>query len=143
MLHLHGKGVVHRDMKPENIFMRDAEAACPNPTQSTPNPNRSSSFQDPLSCVVADMDMAIVYAETTRRSRRGHVGTPGYMAPEILQNKEYDFQAAYYILHRPPRVISSANLGLSHNVTVRLSGGRMVLGCDLLHDAWRGTPFPP
>ena len=81
MLHLHTKGVLHRDMKPENIFMRDKE--------------------DPVSCVVADMDMAIVYAETTRQSRRGHVGTPGYMAPEILQNNDYDYQADVWSLGVP------------------------------------------
>ena len=66
--HLHAKGVVHRDLKPENILL-----ACK---------------EDNAPIKVADFGLA-------RVMKKGDVmktacGTPGYVAPEVLQNKGYD-----------------------------------------------------
>ena len=66
--HLHAKGVVHRDLKPENILL--------------------ASKGDNAPIKVADFGLA-------RVMKKGDVmktacGTPGYVAPEVLQNKGYD-----------------------------------------------------
>ena len=66
--YLHAKNIVHRDLKPENILLES-------PAEDAP-------------IKVADFGLA-------RMMKKGDVmktacGTPGYVAPEVLQNKGYD-----------------------------------------------------
>lgn len=58
--YLHSSKIVHRDLKPQNVFM-----------------------QDDNNLKIGDFGLA----QTIERGKRtSHVGTPCYMAPEVLQN---------------------------------------------------------
>ncbi len=72
----HGKGVVHRDVKPENILRR-ADG----------------------SCVLSDFGIARVVESATALTREGTcVGTPQYMSPEQLRGNKVDGRADLYSL---------------------------------------------
>jgi len=66
--HLHDQQIVHRDLKPENILLA---------TKATDSNIKLADFG--LARVVSNKDMM-----------KTACGTPGYVAPEILQNKGYD-----------------------------------------------------
>jgi serine/threonine protein kinase len=69
--HLHKQKVVHRDLKPENILYSD--------------------HSQEAHIKVADFGLArVVSANDVMKTA---CGTPGYVAPEILQNKGYDSPA--------------------------------------------------
>eukprot|EP01119_Soliformovum_irregulare_P021733 TRINITY_DN729_c0_g1_i3.p1 TRINITY_DN729_c0_g1~~TRINITY_DN729_c0_g1_i3.p1 ORF type:complete len:312 (-),score=122.77 TRINITY_DN729_c0_g1_i3:332-1267(-) len=69
--HLESKSIIHRDLKPENLLLK--------------------SPQDPITEIkVADFGCAIFRAPETKYDR---AGTPGYMAPEVLDGKSYDNKA--------------------------------------------------
>ena len=57
--HAHEQGVVHRDIKPQNILLRETGAAA-----------------------VSDFGIARALASSTRSQTGGVMGTPAYMAPE-------------------------------------------------------------
>ena len=69
--YLHGKNIVHRDIKPENILMSDMS------DESIP--------------IIGDFGYAkrLVSGQTCSRL----CGTKGFMAPELLNQKEYSFPA--------------------------------------------------
>ena len=63
---IHACGVVHRDLKPGNVMIADGEP------------------------VVIDFGIAQL-VETTRLTLTGmFMGTPGYLAPEVIEGKETD-----------------------------------------------------
>jgi len=65
--YLHDKGIVHRDLKPENILLKDKS--------------------EDADIKVADFGLArMVKANDMMKTA---CGTPGYVAPEVLQNKGY------------------------------------------------------
>jgi serine/threonine protein kinase len=65
--YIHGMTIVHRDLKPENILYKTAES-------------------DEIK--IADFGLArFIDSENMMKTA---CGTPGYVAPEILQNKGYD-----------------------------------------------------
>jgi len=66
--YLHEKKIVHRDLKPENILLKNA-----------------NSIHD---IKVADFGLARVVSN--KEMMKTACGTPGYVAPEVLQNKGYD-----------------------------------------------------
>jgi len=65
--YLHAKGVVHRDLKPENILLEN---------DSKDAPIKVADFG--LARMISGKDMM-----------KTACGTPGYVAPEVLQNKGY------------------------------------------------------
>lgn len=65
----HDRGVVHRDLKPENILLL--------------------SMEDDNSIKVADFGFAKQYDTSTDDALVTSCGTPGYVAPEILNGKKY------------------------------------------------------
>ncbi|KAM4625096.1 serine/threonine-protein kinase D1 [Polymixia lowei] len=66
--HLHFKNIVHCDLKPENVLLASAD-----------------SFPQVKLC---DFGFARIIGE--RSFRRSVVGTPAYLAPEVLRNKGYN-----------------------------------------------------
>uniref|UniRef100_A0A8C3ANT0 Serine/threonine-protein kinase n=1 Tax=Cyclopterus lumpus TaxID=8103 RepID=A0A8C3ANT0_CYCLU len=66
--HLHFKNIVHCDLKPENVLLASAEA-----------------FPQVKLC---DFGFARIIGE--KSFRRSVVGTPAYLAPEVLRNKGYN-----------------------------------------------------
>ena len=65
--YLHEQGIVHRDLKPENILLADK-------TENAP-------------IKVADFGLARMVKSNDMMKTA--CGTPGYVAPEVLQNKGY------------------------------------------------------
>lgn len=66
--HLHSKNIVHCDLKPENVLL-------------------SSDSEFPL-VKLCDFGFARIIGE--KSFRRSVVGTPAYLAPEVLRNKGYN-----------------------------------------------------
>ena len=66
--YLHSKKIVHRDLKPENILY--------------------ASPDDDAPIKIADFGLARLVSSTDLMKTA--CGTPGYVAPEVLQNKGYD-----------------------------------------------------
>jgi len=66
--YLHGKGIVHRDLKPENLLLKNDK--------------------DMTEIKIADFGLSKIVE--TKLMMQTACGTPGYVAPEILQSKGYD-----------------------------------------------------
>jgi serine/threonine protein kinase len=66
--YLHARHIVHRDLKPENILL------------ATP--------AEDADIKIADFGLARMISGT--QMMKTACGTPGYVAPEVLQNKGYD-----------------------------------------------------
>lgn len=70
--YLHSRGIAHRDLKPENLLTTDPTA--------------------PLSKMhlkIADFGLANVIGKGTEALMRTCIGTPGYVAPEIVKHQPY------------------------------------------------------
>ena len=65
---LHDHGIIHRDMKPENLLFTSKDEAA--------------------ECKITDFGLATVLDDEAAAQRR-LVGTPGYVAPEVLATREY------------------------------------------------------
>lgn len=73
LVYLHSMGIMHRDVKPENLVFKD-----------------SNSFD----IVLTDFGLAEFELNSDRIYKR--CGTPGYVAPEILNDEEYGCKADIY-----------------------------------------------
>ncbi|CAD8062812.1 unnamed protein product [Paramecium sonneborni] len=69
--YLHQQGIIHRDIKPENLILR--------------SPLNASDV------CIADFGLADYYNPEGKYLFK-RCGTPGYVAPEILQEKNYDYK---------------------------------------------------
>ena len=71
----HAKGVVHRDIKPENLLLEDKNMGI-------------------SSLKIADFGLSRLLEEGKMASTA--CGTPGYVAPEILESQPYGFPCDYW-----------------------------------------------
>ncbi|XP_061818251.1 rhodopsin kinase GRK1b [Nerophis lumbriciformis] len=72
--HLHQHRIIYRDLKPENVLLDDAGHVR-----------------------LSDLGLA-VELPPGKDTTTGYAGTPGFMAPELLQKKEYDYTVDYFTL---------------------------------------------
>ena len=71
--HLHSNRIVHRDIKPENILMD-------------------------IKGHVRISDLGLAEEIPEGKAKRGGGGTPGYMAPEVINKEHYTFSPDYFSL---------------------------------------------
>ncbi|CEP01095.1 hypothetical protein PBRA_008407 [Plasmodiophora brassicae] len=69
LTHIHSKGIIYRDLKLENVLLDDKGH-----------------------CKISDLGLAV----QSTKPIRGYAGTPGYIAPEVIQDKPYDKAADYF-----------------------------------------------
>ncbi|XP_069493229.1 rhodopsin kinase GRK1 [Ambystoma mexicanum] len=74
MEHLHQNRIIYRDLKPENVLL-DNEG----------------------NVRISDLGLAVELKENKTKTK-GYAGTPGFMAPELLQGEEYDHSVDYFAL---------------------------------------------
>ncbi|XP_068600183.1 rhodopsin kinase GRK1b [Brachionichthys hirsutus] len=72
--HLHQHRIIYRDLKPENVLLDDAGHVR-----------------------LSDLGLA-VELPPGKDTTNGYAGTPGFMAPELLQKKDYDYTVDYFTL---------------------------------------------
>lgn len=72
--YMHEKKIMHRDLKPENIMFRGSD--------------------DTIDIGIVDLGFATFEADFKKLFKR--CGTPGYVAPEILEDKDYDCKVDVY-----------------------------------------------
>ena len=71
----HSKGIIHRDIKPENLLIQDKNLGI-------------------SSLKIADFGLSRMLDEDGEASTA--CGTPGYVAPEILESLPYGFPCDYW-----------------------------------------------
>lgn len=70
--YLHSQSIVHRDIKPQNLFLREGKVK------------------------IGDLGVAATY--TTSMSQQTCIGTVQYMAPEVIKGEHYDYSADIWSL---------------------------------------------
>jgi hypothetical protein len=121
----HASGVVHRDLKPDNIFLQSTRASVTDPSDSVK---------------VVDFGIAKVRPAEDGldplKTQEGTVfGTPRYMAPEQAQGRAIDGRADLYavglllfqmLTGRPPFTEDDAVLVMAHHIRTIPPGVRAV-----------------
>ncbi|MEX2030066.1 MAG: protein kinase [Anaerolineales bacterium] len=83
----HGKGIIHRDVKPSNIMLR-------NPSSEI----ASVSFSAEPNSVLTDFGIARIAGTTSQTASGAVLGTPAYMSPEQVRGQAVDARSDVYSL---------------------------------------------
>ena len=75
--YIHSKGIIHRDIKAQNILIRSKDNI--------------------LDLVYSDFGLADFYNKDGKYQTK-YCGTPGFMAPEMINNEPYDYKVDVYSL---------------------------------------------
>jgi hypothetical protein len=76
--YLHGRKIIHRDLKPDNILLK--------------RDKNCKSF-----IKIADFGLSVLH-KFSEQSHTTDKGSPKYMAPEVINSRNYDFKADIYSL---------------------------------------------
>lgn len=79
---MHSKGIIHRDLKPENVMLRNI-------------PQKKGKRSKPFIKII---DFGMSKSLSPGRNAQSCLGTPGYMAPEVLEHKDYTSSVDMYSL---------------------------------------------
>ena len=74
--YLHARSILHRDIKPENVFLTD----------------------DGMVAKLGDFGLATATEDLEQGTTKTQVGTPDYMAPEVLEGRPYSAPADVFSL---------------------------------------------
>jgi eukaryotic-like serine/threonine-protein kinase len=125
---LHGAGLVHRDVKPANLWLRLPLAGG---ERFDPEKHRDPGRVPPLATVVIDFGMVRAIRVPPEVGGRFVAGTPGYIAPEqVLDPVELDPRSDIYAL-----------AGTIYNVTTGRSFFDELTGRDRILAHMRLDPF--
>jgi len=80
LLFLHNNKIIHRDLKPDNLLLV------------------STSVISPVRAKISDFGTSRFIADVQNQQLTNALGTPLYMAPEILANQEYSLPSDVYSL---------------------------------------------
>lgn len=110
--HLHGQGVVHRDLKSSNIFL----------------------CQGRRQVRIGDFGISRVLDSTAFAS--SCVGTPAYMSPELMRNERYDYHVDMWALGCIVFELCTLRLPFSGNSIVELAC--LVMEAEPAWSRWAG-----